>query len=222
MLTEELIQLTIYHAIREMLVAEGWLPDIMNFDVENPDDTVASNAAKAYQAAMKQIATTKGFCIELLPFSSNQAKGYKKVPRIVIDTLQFLPSFIGNDTQVNYELQGEYYIRTQSESLLSDLDFNVYAVGNDSKQMRIMNNLITQVLPKRGYIKKWNQQFLPSGNFFVKLLDAQKDDDLPEGVMERIFRYQIPEVPELPDRLLAGTIPRMVQIDWETIVKNKS
>lgn len=218
MIAEELIQLTIYHTLREKLVAEGWLPDIMVYDVENPDKAISQQAIKDYIEAMKAIAIAKGFCIELFPFSSNEAKGYKKVPRIVIDTLQFLPGFIGNDTKVFYELKEGYYIRKQSESLLMDFSFNVYAVGNNSTQIVTMNNLISQALPKRGYIKNFNSEFLDSGNIFVTLTDTQKNEDLPEGIIERIFKYELPEVQELPDKVIAGNIPPIVNMELEVKV----
>jgi hypothetical protein len=215
MLAEELIQLTIYHSIREKLVTDGWLPDILNYDVENPDIATAQLAIKAYTDAMKAINLEKGFCIEVFPFSSSEAKGFKKVPRIVIDILQFLPGFIGNDTQMTYERQGEYFVRVQSESLLSDLDFNVYIVGNTAKQIRVMNDIISKVLPKRGYIKRHNSDFLTSGNLFIKLNDAQKSENLPEGIMERVFRYELPEVQDLPDTILAGLILPIKEFNLE-------
>lgn len=218
MIAEEIIQLTIYHALREKLVVEGWLPDIFDYDVENPDKGISQLAVKAYTDAMKAIAATKGYCIEIFPFSSNEAKGYKKVPRIVIDTLQFLPGFLGNDTQMTYERQGDYYVRVQSENLLSDLDFNVYIIGNTARQIRVMNDIVSQVLPKRGYIKRYNSDFLKSGNYYIKLTDAQKSENLPEGIIERIFRYELPEVQDLPDTIFAGNISPIKTIETEVIV----
>lgn len=223
MLIEQYIERTIYHAMREKLVVEGWLPDIMNYDVENPDPNIAKAAVDSYYAQMKTIANNKKFAIEVFNFGSNQTKGMKKVPRIVIDTLQFLPGMIGNDTTPQYVKNEEtgYYTRETSESIRSDLNFNIYAVGNTSEQMRVMNNLIVSVFPKRGYIKTLdNSQLQLSGNFFVRMIDAQKDDDLPEGVMERIFRFEIPDLNEIDNQVLEGNISPMKEITTEITVND--
>ena len=222
---EELIELTVFELIRKKLVQLGWLPDINGYNIESLVDSVAIAAAESFRADKASIANSKGFCIEVFPFSSNQAKGFKKVPRIVIDSLQFLPSMLGNDTKAFYELSGEKYVLKQAESTLSDFSFNIYIVGNTAEQIRVMNHILMSVLPKRGYIKRYNEDFKASGNFYVKLLDAQKSEDLPEGIIERVFRYEIPEVSELEPTIISSyDIAKIqsIQLLIETFDKNSS
>ena len=104
MTTEEIVSLTIYNALRSTVVVKGYLPDIQDFDVDNEDINIAKAQSDLYLNAMKVIAADKGYCIEVLPYSSNQNKGYKKVPRIVVDIQSFLPGNIGTNPAGYYEL----------------------------------------------------------------------------------------------------------------------
>lgn len=223
MTKEQLVTRSIFHSIRERLVSEGWLPDIMALDIDNPNDTNAQSAAKQMQweNQLKAIAQNKGYVIELFNYGSNQTKGLKKVPRIVINNMSFLPSAeIGNDPSVFYEREGDYFTRKQSDNLLSDLTFVVYAVGNKDEQMYNMNAMILKSLPKMGYIKYYNEDFLYSGNLFVKLTDKGETEDLPEGIMERYFVYQMKDLEEIePTELENKNIVPIDDINLETEIE---
>jgi hypothetical protein len=216
---EEIISISIYKALRDKLVVDGWLPNIENFDIENDNIDVVETESISYENAKNQIKQTKGFCIEVFPFSSNQAKGLKSVPRIVLDIHHFLPGEIGLDTTTFYEKDEEsgLYTRKKDIGVLSDLTFTIYAVGNSSTQIYIMNNIILSVLPYRGYIKRYNEDELkPYNNLFVDLIDKGKSNDLEEGVMERFFKYEIPDIQELESLILEGTVVPINEITLET------
>ena len=219
MTIEQLVTRSAYEAIRQNLVVEGYLPDIALLDIDNPTDTTAQTKAKVQQFdnQLAQIVQDKKYAIELFDYGSNQAKGVKQTPRIVIHNNSVLPSVeVGNDPSVTYEKQGDYYISKQSDNLLADLTLMVYAVASTSAQMFVMNNIILRSLPKRGYIKSYELPLpLFSGNFFTILTDKGETEALAEGIMERYFVYQIKDLEELEPNTLPGNIPSINEIKLE-------
>jgi len=222
MTTEKSISTLLFNAIREKLVVEGWTPDIKL--IPNYDSTVpalAQIAGDTYTAQLNVIKETKGFCIQPIGFSSNQYRDDKKVARIVIDIQSALPSVLGNDTKVFYEKQGTgttedpfYYTRKQSIPLLSDIYFTIYAIGSNTNQIMVMNQLIMEVLPHRGYLKpEAESELLKAGNLFTTLTDKGRTSELPVGIMERYYVYKISDVQEVEDTLVPGTVPIIKDID---------
>lgn len=225
MAIEKEITEMLFEVLRQKCVVEGWTPDIKLFpDTESEDPDLVEAAFESYYAAMRAIADTKGYSIEVLGFSSNQYKDNKKVCRIVIDVHQFLPSELGNETAPEYikhesETGEIYYTRMVGITSLSDLTFSVYALGYQAHQMITMNELIMECLPRRGYLKPLNEeQLLPSQNFFVRLTDKGRTGELPLGIMERYFVYQIMDCQETQGTILPGNIPAVVDISIESSV----
>jgi hypothetical protein len=213
---EKIVTDTIFETLREKLVDAAYLPEVTDIpNLESSDPDLAKVAIATYQTRLDAVVNQKGFCIDLKPYGSNHDKGEKKVPRIVIDVHQFLPGTLGNDTIPNYELHesGTYYVRTKSFSLLSNLTFCVYAVGNTAEHMQTMNHLIMQALPYRGYMKPTTEEdLLPSNNFFTILRDKGHTPELPEGILERYYIYEIPDLEEVERIYLPGTIARISEI----------
>lgn len=225
MTTEKTISTLIFNAIREKLVVEGWTPDISLIpNIDSTDPNLAEIAWELYNSQSNVIKTVKGFCIQPVGYSSNQYRDDKKVARIVVDIQSALPSTLGNDTAVFYEKQGTgtiedpaYYIRKRSISLLSDIYFSIYAVGSNTNQVMVMNDIIMEIFPHRGYIKPENQvDLLPSGNFFMTLTDKGRTNELPIGILERYYIYKISDIQEIPDTVLSGTVPVIKEIDLTT------
>jgi len=223
MTEEQLVTRSIFHALRERLVVEGWLPDIVPLDIDNPTDTPAQTEAKVtqFRNQMKAIKASKGFVIELFDYGSNQAKGAKEVPRIVLHNSSLLPSAeIANDPATRYEKKDDYFIRVQDELVPSDLITRVYAIGNTSAQMFIMNQVIINSLPKKGYIKRYTDNLpLFSGNYFIKQTDRGETEGLPEGTLERYYVYETKDLQETGSIILDGQIPRIDDINLETVIE---
>lgn len=224
--TEELVSNTLYHALRERFVLDGWTPDVLlipGFDSNDPD--VAAAAATEYETQLLAIQNAKGFCVEVFGYSSNQYKDNKKIARVVLDVNQFIPSDIGNDTSVFYENispsgSPKTYQKRKAVSLISDLHFTVYAVGSNSKQIFTLNQAIIETLPHRGYIKKKGETgLLQTGNYFMHLLDKGNTGELPIGIMERFYMYVITDLEEIPSTTLPGTTPGVLDINLQDIVE---
>jgi len=200
---EELLERSIFHAIREKTVAEGYLPNINTFDVSNIDNTVAAAAKVSYENAKTNIFNTKGFVVDVFGVGNNQAKGLKKVPRIVVDTQTFQPGTLGGDTSPVYENVNGIFVKSSNPSLASDFFYNVYAVANNVKQLRVLTAIISSALPRRGYIKTYLDERLQfSGNILTVFTGSMDSDDLTEGVMEKVFSYASTDVFEgLPETI---------------------
>lgn len=208
---EEVITNTIFQTVREKIVAEGYLPNINDFDIMNADPVIVKQQVDLYKASLKEIADgPKKWAIELFNYTSNEAKGEKKTPRIVIDVHQFLPGKLGNDTSIRYEMtvledNSVVYLRKRDAPQLSDLTYCVYAVASNAAQMRMMNHIIMNSLPYKGYMKPEGEpELLQFGNFFNVLRDKGHTPELAEGLMERYYIYDIPDIQEVETITLSG------------------
>lgn len=212
---EQIIVDEIYHTLRQKLVTLGYLPDIMDYDIMNSDTVIVNQQVLAYEAACKAIKDgPKGYCIDLISFSSNASKGEKKTPRIVIDVHQFLPGDIGNDTTVWYKKINNYYVRQRNSPLVSNLTFCIYAVAANSSQMVMLNHIIMNTIPALGYMKPTDSpDLLESNNFFVALRDKGHTPDLPAGIIERYFIYEIPDIQEIETITIPGNIVPISEIE---------
>lgn len=224
---ERIISDDLYETLRQKLIISGYLPDITTIpNIMSNDVNEVEIAMEEYNAAIADIVDNNGFCIELFGYTSNNTKGERKTPRIVIDLHQFLPSQIGNDTSASYEKirgpEGEHYHRVRKSSLLSDLTFAVYIVGNNSEQMMVMNKLVMETLPHRGYIKRPEDENLSHhNNYFVRLKDKGHTQGLPEGILERYFIYEMPEIDEMDKIYIPGNITPINEIDLEVKLDNE-
>lgn len=192
---EEVLERSIFHVIREKSVAEGYTPDIKNHDISNGDDTVATAARLAFESDAADIVIEKGFVVDIMGAANNQSRGEKKVPRIVIDTKSFQPGILGGDTTPVYELVNNVFVKSSESSLASDFFYNIYIVAGTIKQLRVLTAIVAAALPRRGYIKNYLEQNIQySGNILVKFLSSSDSPDLPEGILEKIFSYESPDV----------------------------
>lgn len=219
---EELLERSIFHAIREKTVAEGYLPDINTFDVKNASNTIAAAEKVNYETAKTNIFNTKGFVVDVFGASNNQAKGLKKVPRIVIDTQTFQPGQLGGDTTPIYELVDGVFIKSSNPSLASDFYYNIYVVANTIKQLRVLTAIVSSALPRRGYIKTYlDAQIQFSGNILTVFTGSSDSDDMPEGVIEKVFSYASTDLfeglPEIITTTVAGETFNIVPLSEITL-----
>lgn len=199
---EEKLERTIFEALRLTSVAEGYTPNITAYDLENPNPTIAKAAQVAYDAALKTIQNSKGFAIDIFNYGPSQARGLKKVPRIAIQTEAFYPGNTGLDTAPTYKFNNvtQKYEKKTSISLVSDFFFNIHLVANTVTQHRVLHGIMVATLPRMGYIKWYDENGLRlSHNLFVKYLSPMEADFLSEGIIEKIYRYHIPDAHEIDD-----------------------
>lgn len=212
---EEKVERTIFEVLRLKAVEEGFTPDITNYDIDNPDDTIAAAATDAYMAALKTIQNTKGFAVDIFNYSNQQARGMKKSPRIVVQTEAFYPGEIGLDVTPQYKLNpvtGKYE-SLRSTTLTSNLFLNVHLVASTVKQIRALHGIMVACLPRMGYLIWYTETRLrPSHNLLVRYVSYYEADFIAEGVIEKIYRYEIPDAHEVEDIMVEMNISPIKEI----------
>lgn len=200
---QQIIERSIFEQIRKELVDKGYLPDITAY----PDSEVGYTN---YQAAIASIVSTKGYAIELFNEGSNMAKGIKKVPRIVINTGNFLPGALGGDPQKSYVDKGLYYQSVVTPPQTVDFYLSIHLVSNTVAQERVLNSLLALAIQRRGYVPFYSDA---SETFFCRYLNFSNADDLDEGIMEKVYAYEIPDCWDSEDREIDDFVAKMTRIE---------
>lgn len=213
--TEKLIERSIYHALRKTVVAYGYIPDVDNYDVTNPDIAIAQAESRRYLDDAKDIKDNKGFTIELFSSGNSQTRGELKVPRIVVETEAFLPGQLGIDTTHSFIPNTQDSFDKMDNSFLSqtsDFYFNIKLINNSIEQQRVLYGLALMTLPRRGYMK-WEHEpeLLPYSNLFINFLSHHGQEHQQEGITEKTYRYEISDVVELEPTKIK-TIPPIISI----------
>lgn len=184
-LTQEDVQRSIFEAIRLVCVAEGYTPDIV---------AIGENQS-AWDTALKNIVTTKGFAIEIFGASSNQAKGIKKVPRITIHPKRIIPGDIGMDSYQGYVKQDpndpDKYIKFMPPFDLFNGYFDIHLISNTGKQDVVLNAILFRAIGTRKFIPLITE---PGQVFFILQQDYYETFDLLEGSSEKITSFQVPDL----------------------------
>lgn len=217
MLLEEAVERTIYHALRKEIVSRGYLPNIYDYDIENVDIVIAKSENRRYNIDLSQIKVEKGFAIEVFNYANNQSYGDKQVPRIVVHTDAFIPGNLGLDPMNKYEKNLDGTFKTlKSVEMVSDFYFSLNLVANTVSSMRQLHDIMANVLPRRGYIKWYQDNDLrPHSNLLIQYLASADVSFLSEGIMEKVYKYMIPDVHEIDDKVILDNIPAIINIDIE-------
>lgn len=215
MLLEELVERSIFHALREEIVERGYLPDIENYDIENPDLVIAAEESKRYKDDLKGIRDTKGFAIEIFNYANNQSYGEKSSPRMVIKNDSFVAGNIGLDpTGKKVRNPDGTYKIIKEVDMVSDYYFSIYLVASTTRSMRELHDIMVTVMPRRGYLKYYTDNILrPHSNLLIQYLSSADVSFLAEGIMEKVYKYFIPDVHETDGRVIQDNIPEIKNID---------
>jgi hypothetical protein len=186
---QESIERTIYEKIRLELVSTGYLPDITD-NLAYPNNSVGKFE---FEKAMGVIQATKGFCIELFGVGSIKSRGLKKVPRIVIKKGRLLPGGIGSPPGLNYipNPANENFDGVLLPQRSTDYYIDICLISNEETQDRVMNNVIGNTLTTRTYLALIDN---PTQRFFIEQIGYNEMADIDEGIMERVYQYQIPDL----------------------------
>jgi hypothetical protein len=186
---QQKVERSIFELIRLKLVELEYLPDITLF-------AVTEAGYNSYQTAIQAVVTAKGFCIEIFGASSPQAKGFKKIPRIVIKTKNYLAGELGNQPNLSYTPVGDVNDPTSFEGkklapTTSNLKLEIHLVSKSSKQDRVLHNVIQETLTTRRYVPIYNDN---TKNFFLIYSGYLDLEDLDEGVIERVYNYEAKDI----------------------------
>lgn len=202
---QEMIERSLFEVIRLELVDKGYLPDITDLDTY-PDTQVGWDQ---WEADISTIVLNMGFAIELFGVGNSESRGIKKVPRIVLETGNFLPGALGGDPLPFFEDQGDSYSALVTPPQTTDFYINFHLVSNSIAQHRVLNSILGLSVPRRGYIKYYND---PTKSFFARYLNYYNIDDTDGGIIEHIYAYEIPDAWDQEDIIVLENIAKINEI----------
>ena len=204
---QEIIERSLFEAIRKELVDKEYLPDVSDTGLfpNNPTGYAAWNAA------IQAIITAKGFAIELFGVGNNEDKGVKKIPRIVLESGNVLPGALGGDPLRYFEDNGTYYKSLVTPPQTTDYYLNIIMVSNTIIQSRILNNIVALGMPRRGYVPFYND---PTKSFFIRYLNYFEANNEDRGLIEHIYSYEIKDAWDIDAIELTDDIPKMSEITF--------
>jgi len=184
---QERIERSFYEALRLRAVHEGFTPDITTYSQDQA-------GYDQYKIDLNAIYTAGGFAVELFGVSNPQDKGYKKLPRLVFSTESFMPGEYGIETTEWNEYQPNtdtYQAKRTSQAITHQMFMSCYAVADTVNEMRTLVAMVNSTLPLRGQLKYADD---PDNNFFVEMVDFVDLDDPTNGIMEKVYRFRIPDI----------------------------
>ena len=191
---QELVELTVFHNLRTEIVSQGYLPDITTYANSEAGYT-------AYKAALTAIAnSSKNFAVEVYNNSNPDYKGLAKLPRIVMISELMVPGEIGANGTYEYQVTaGETFSKLYRPPQTVDFAFNLHVIADNAPQLRVMNAMIANSLPLRGYIPAFLRTGLNSSvfNFFIENISATPLPILRTenfAAMEYVYRYQVKDI----------------------------
>ncbi len=214
---EAMLERTAYHRIRKASVQLGFSLDIDNYDLENIDNQIFKAETEKYNNDLKALQEDKGFAVEIFGSSNNQSRGTKAVPRIVVQTESFYEGELGLQTADNYVKQEDgSYKFAENVSITNDWFFNIHLVANTQEQLRVLRSILIMALPRRGYINWYTDNELqPTQNLLCRYLTQHNLDWEQEGIMEKVYRFTIPDVHVHDDILTDIVVPPIKVIDFD-------
>lgn len=208
------LEKSIYERIRTILVEEGYLP------ARNPGRYTPDKAGELnWQTDIKSITTNKEFAVEPFSNSGIQDKGMKSVPRIVIIARRYIPGETGapiNGQIFSNPVDPNNFVKvgTSLESMHLHLDVNL--VTASANQDRILNAVIFKALGTKTFIP-----FSDSINerFFLKQFNYYDLPDAQDGLMEKVYSYEIQDLYMYED-LNSQNVSPIKEITQELEIEN--
>lgn len=193
---QERIERSLFEAIRLVLVAEGFIPDITNTGLYGSEPYTQSNMT-AWKNSLTAIINAKGFTIGL--YQNSQTKGMKEVPRIVILTRRVLMGEVSlpqDSVTLPDPSSLTQYIAYNSSTESSTFFLGIHLISNTEKQDRVLGGILQKALGKMRYIK------FVDDNEDSFLIERTSDFDLPDPtdtLLERVYTYKVSDLFDIAD-----------------------
>lgn len=214
---EENLERSIYHRIRTKAVQFGYALDITDYELDSKGSLIDAAEQNKYDTDLKALQVEKGFAVEVFGYSNNQNIGKKKSPSIVIDIESFLPGLTGLDTSAKFEkLPSGDFAKYSGPSLTSDLFFGIKLICNTVAQLRVIHQIMVNSLPRMGYMPwYYNDGLLADKNIMIRYDSMADVSWFDEGIIEKVYRYEILDAHEILDDLVSDNISPIKEIDLE-------
>lgn len=204
---QQLIERTLYTTIRGISVEHGYSVDLTAY----PNTQVGQ---QNYNTAMNGIFASRGFAVEVFGVSNPQAKGEKRVARVVLQTEAFLPGDVGNEFVQSFEvvsggsdIKGHIWQGTRN-----NLHIRITLSSNTAEQARILNAILFAALSNRGWLTVAGSV---QGKFFYEMLAFDYDDQPDEGYMNYEVIYKITDVQITEPTLSEDTYVNISEITYD-------
>lgn len=180
------------------------------FTLKYSDNALGANSL---QTDVATIVNSKGFAIEIFGVSSPDAKGLKKIPRILVIPGERMPTSLGSNV-FNYFIPdgGSTYNKVKESGFALDLTYMIYTVASNAKETRVIHEVVSRALPNLGYIPTWND---PTNNLFVEYQSYRPGIITPQGLIEDIYTYKIGDIFTEPEKTVATGISKITEITTE-------
>lgn len=198
---QELIENSLFEAIRLELVDKGYLPDITTY-------TNDAAGQIEWETDLKAIADA-GTAIEIISERANDKLDVKKTPRIIISSGSFLPGAIGGDPTKKFVDMGDTFSAFTTPHQTTDFYINFHLISSKTMDERILNAILALSIPKRGYVPFWSDA---TSSFFVKYLNYHEGRDDVDGVIEKVYSYEIQDAWDREDIEVMTNIAKMTEI----------
>ena len=209
---QEIIERTLFEAIRQEVVDKEYLPDVS--DIGTYPDTEAGWTA--WEAAINTVVSTKGFAIEVFGGGSNEAKGTKKVPRIVIECGNFLLGDLGGDPRRFFVDKTTHFQALVTPPQTVNFFVNFHLISNTVEQTRILNAIMALAVPRRHYHPWYNDT---TKTFFAEYLNYYDQSNVDKGITEYVYGYKVPDAWDHEDIEIYETVAKMTEITLNTNVQ---
>lgn len=130
--------------------------------------------------------------ISIFGSGTNNSKGEKLTPRIVLAPKGFYPGDVGLPKfSKEKDDTGKW--------LLSEFPFeaihqivDVHVVANNISDLRLLQSILHTSLPQRGYIKPhYSPTLLKEGNIYLELVNFARLAEGDTGIMENVYSFEI-------------------------------
>jgi len=205
---EDQVDFAFFKAIMDLCVALGYTANEMD-DTLYPD---TDDGYKKLKADIQTIRSTKGFAIGVFGVGNTDDKGYEKYPRIVIASRAFLAGDVGNNPDPVYTKnpQTNTFDVDTLPPRTSDYYLNIHVISGSASQKNLLNGIIANALPKRGYIELPD---VPGRNIFIHEINTTTPEDPERGIMERIYSYEIKDLWESTPVRKPEAVPPINEVD---------
>lgn len=216
---QELVERSIYEVIRNLLVTEGYLPDIKNpAFIKDVKGNLVPTSETAWQAAITQITNIQSFSAELFGASSSQSKGLKRTPRIALNSGKIMVGDLGlppGQTISKNPLSPNEYRKFDNPLESSTVQIEIHCVSDTIKQERFLNAIIGKALGQKRYIP-----FIGSTDkFFTKYITQYDIPDAQEGINENVYVYEAQDLYLFDEGNNSGSpISLITEITMETSI----
>lgn len=220
---QEIVERSIYEAIRKLLVSEGYIADVRdNLAFPKNGEDLSEAGQVAWDASLKSIQQAKQFAVEIFNNSSSQTKGLKRVPRITIIPRRLMPGELGMEpgyTTKQSEADPNAFENFENPSETSHLWLDVILTSNSTKQERFLNAVLGKVIGAKKFIPRYDK---PTEKFFIKQTNYYDIPDTQEGIEEKVYSFEVPDLIMFGEKIGNTSIINMITMETKItdILKN--